>query len=639
MTAPRAFRLDARATWRDEPSLAGGISVDGVVRLLADTDAPLPLADPYGTFGGLADPSGAAADRDGRAYRVDTKGCQVLRYGACSEDAWAPLPCSGGRGPGIRQLDDPHGAAVNPAGDLVVADTGNKRLVVFAPDGVAVRRVIGAPDGYPQWTPWDVAVGAGGRLLVSDRTGDLVHVLTCQGDPLAAWGSVSSPTALAVDRECRVYVVQAGNPAVQVLGTDGTPIGSYATTAGLVDRFLPAAFVVGPDGTVHLAGEGAAPLPRYAGAGTFVTTSLDSGLHRCRWHRVRLEASVAAGTSVTVQTLTSEVPLSAPEIDSLPAARWHGGQVHGVVGEAPWDCLLLAPPGRYLWLRLTLGGSGASTPEVRGIVVEYPRITSARFLPAVFREAPASADFTERFVSLLDAVRSTVEDQVAGFAALLDPYACPDGTDGGKDFLGWLASWLGLAGDLRLLPARRRRLVAEAHRLYRLRGTPAGIVAQLEICLGVPVRLLEDFSLRRWMVLGTGRLGDRADLWGADVVPRLQLDANRELGAVQLVGATDPLRDPFHAYAHRFRVYLTAADTEETRRLAERVVELAKPAHTDCRVIFAQPRMRVGVQAFIGVDSVVGAYPPGLAPSNSLPVRPSLRVGLTTRVGTSAVLD
>lgn len=621
-----SIRLGRLAGWRDDPTLSTGVTPGTVLRLRADADAPRPLASADGSFGGLSEPTGTAG-----AYRVDRVGGRVLQWDGCTEPpAFTPLPCLGG----AFTLDDPHGLAVTGAGDIVVVDTGHRRLLVLAAGGVAVRHLIGPPPDYPQWTPWDV-VAVGGRLLVSDRSGGLVHVLTCSGRPIEAWGGFVAPTALAVDRDGRIYVQQQNHSEVPVLAPDGHLIETRETTEGLTERFCP----LDPIPPVPPAA------PSFAGTGTFVTTALDSRLHRCVWHRVRLEARMPAGTSVTVHALTAEVPLGADEIAAVPEDRWRGGQAHGVVGEAPWDCLLLTPPGRYLWLRLTLTGSGASTPELRAITVEYPRVTSARFLPAVFREDPVSADFTDRFVALLDEVRETVTRKATGVASLLDPYAAPDGSGGGPDFLGWLASWLGIATDLRLPPARRRRLVAEAHRLYIQRGTPAGIRAHLEICLGVPVTLLEDFTLRRWLFVGSGRLGDRSAAWGADVVARLQLDTGAQLGSVQLVGSTDPLRDPVHLYAHRFRVYVPLAASDERRRLTERVVELAKPAHTQATVVFVAPRMRVGVQAFVGVDSVIGAVP--TKPGNRLgsdtllgpQARPSLRVGRTTRVGTGTVLD
>ncbi|MFF5289012.1 phage tail protein [Paractinoplanes globisporus] len=613
-----AFLLDGRAGWRDEPALCVGVHTGDVLRLAADADLPRPLADASGSFGGLSEPTGTAGP-----YRVDRAGNRLLRYDDCEQD-FLPVPCFGGRGSGVRQLDDPHGVAVTETGDVVVADTGNKRLIVLTPGGEAVRRVIARPD----WTPFDVAFSRG-RLLVADRDGGLVHVLTCAGRHLDAWTS-AAPVALAVDRDGRIYVADEGSPLVHVYDLDGTLLETRTTTEGLADRFDAAP----------------AEPSAYAATGTFVTAPLDGRRHGQVWHRIELDADIPAGAGVTVHTLTAEVPLTAAEVAALPADRWAGGQEHGVVGRDPWDCLVLGPPGRYLWLRLTLTGGPARTPAVHGVRAEYPRRTSLRYLPAAYREEPVSADFTDRFLAILDAVRATVSARIDALPAYLDPYASP------PEFLDYLAAWLGLADDLRLPLARKRELVARAHELYRLRGTPAGIRLHLRICTGIEAYVMEEYRLRRWLYLGSGRLGDDSAVWDDEVVRRLQLDANSRIGSAQLIGSTDPLRDPFHVHAHRFRVYLPAAEDAGLRRLAERVLTLAAPAHTLGRVVLVAPRMRIGVQSFLGIDSVVGAYPAEtvtgagrlgsdtvLGTAGDLPDRTGSRIGRTTRVGTGTVLE
>lgn len=145
-------------------------------------------------------------------------------------------------------------------------------------------------------------------------------------------------------------------------------------------------------------------------------------------------------------------------------------------------------------------------------------------------------------------------------------------------------------------------------------------------------------------------------LWGTNIVARMQLDVGREMGTVALVGATDPLRDPFHVHAHRFTVLVPGTgdpDQDATlTSLAERAIELAKPAHTQGRVDLTQARMRVGFSSYIGVDSVIGAYPSKTVAGQGLLGRdttlggsassrgdPTARVGDTTRIGSGTVLD
>ena len=644
----RAVLLSHLAGWRAESARTEGMFAGDSLRLGSDTDGPFVLGDPAGTFGGLTDPTGGAVDCDGRAYRLRAGRLEVY---TCT--GWSRLTCLG-------TLDDLSGITTTPVGDVVVVESGAARLLVLAAEAVTIRRIIRGPAG---WEPLDVAWWRG-RLLVTDPTHGVVHVLSCRGDEVAQWDSASAddtiapfeqPTAIAVDRDDRVYVLDAANGTVHVFDRSGDTTEIRHTTEGIEDRFCPPLLGIDAAGDIALVADIPPGVTTFNKSGTYVSTALDSRRHRCVWHRVRLVGQVPPGTNVQVFTATADVELSAAELAAVPAERWSGGQVHGTVDASEWDCLVLSPPGRYLWLRMEFTGNGAGTPLLDSVWVEHPRITSAQLLPAVYREEPTSADFTERFMAILDATMASVDREIDSIPALLDPHAAPASVSAAHDFLGYLAGWLGIAGELRLPEARLRQLVARAHELYRMRGTPAGIVLHLLLAVGRRVHILEDFAMRRWLYVGTARLDDCATLWGDDVVARLQLDSGAKIGSSALVGSTDPLRDPFHVSAHRFQVYLTVRhdeDEAELTRLATQVIELAKPAHTDARIVLVHPRMRLGVQSYLGVDSVVAAYPTEtregqsrlgydsvLSGSETRPARPSLRLGQTTRLGTTTLLD
>src|SRR6185312_6946671 len=264
------------------------------------------------------------------------------------------------------------------------------------------------------------------------------------------------------------------------------------------------------------------------------------------------------------------------------------------------DCLVQSPPGRYLWLRLRLAG-GSGTPVVRTAKVYYPRASSLRFLPAVYGEDPQARDFTGRFLSIFDTVRDSISERIDGIAAYFDPCAVP------ADALQWLASWLGLVLDSRLPIERRRELVSCAHELFRRRGTPKGLRMYLTLYTGVTPLVLEHFKLRRWLFVGDGTLGDQSAVYGNAIVRRLQLGDYSRIGDFQLDDTGDPLHDPFGVYAHRFTVFVPGTCARDDGALAaiRQVVELARPAHTEAAIAVVEPRFRIGLQSFLGLDTVV----------------------------------
>ncbi|BCJ39856.1 hypothetical protein GCM10010168_27160 [Actinoplanes ianthinogenes] len=345
-------------------------------------------------------------------------------------------------------------------------------------------------------------------------------------------------------------------------------------------------------------------------SGEFLAGPLDSGIGGCEWHRVVLDATVPDGGTLKVATATSP----------------------GVWTDAPSgpDFLVLSPPGQRLWLRLTLTGDTV----VHAVQVSFPRATSLRHLPAIYAQDPAARDFLARFLAIFDTIRDSVSARLDDFPAVLDPRATP------AEFLDWLGGWLGLAADRRIPDARRRRLLAEAHHLFHLRGTLAGVTRQVELTTGIRPRILEHFRLRRWLYEGD-RLG--GTLWGPAVAGRLQIGEHSRIGDFRLVDTGEPDLDPFAVPAHRFTVFVPA---HADRDLVERAVDTASPAHTEAEIRLVAPRMRVGIQASVGLDTVIGARPAGivlgapdartgtlLGPSEDEQKRPSMRVGLRATVG------
>jgi phage tail-like protein len=561
---------------------------------------------------------------------------------------------------------------------------------------------------YPAatWEPRDVAC-RDCRVYVSDHTNGVVHAFDETGRWLAAYrGDPAAPfvhpTHLAVDLAGRIYVLQEGEASVVVLGPNGAFEGLVTQPSQLSDRFRPLAVDVAPNGDLYLTGAGggvrvyAATANGHSFTGSvrsngdgwalafdragnalvgdrgriialdgarafpldaqYVSTALDSRTYRCSWHRVALRTDIPTGTRIRVDTFSSEAEKSDDEIANLPDERWQTGITNASVGSGEWDCLVCSAPGRYLWLRLALLGDGAATPVIDRVEVEFPRRSSLGYLPAAYSENPDGRDFLDRFLSIFDGVRDRVRREADAVTGYLDPAASPvePVQRGGIDFLSWLGSWLGLSIEASWPEQKRRRLVAAAHELFRLRGTPAGMRRHIELYAGVEPQILEHFKLRRLAFLEGSRLGENATLWGDAIVARLKLDEFSRIGSFRLIDSGDPLRDPFHHFAHRFTVFvpLSRGGTDLERRTIERIVELSKPAHTEADVQIIRPRFRVGVQALVGIDTVVGDYPDRLVehegtlgydtvlgPSQDERAGPALRVGKRSRIGTSTLID
>jgi phage tail-like protein len=759
--------LNQRVGWR-----AGTLSkvvsdeVSGQLRLQTLPSIDRPLVDAQGDFGGLVLPVSMAADDEGRLYILDGQTLQVKRFDPCKQ-MFEVLPTLGGEGSEARSFLDPHRIAISARNDLYVADSGNRRVQVFALKGLSLRAIWGPllvtedeagirvrpiegmratdsesndeddddndsaddvqpdepiyPQSYPQgtWQPWDIALSSRNWAYVSDYANGLIHVFDAQGKWRTAFKGDSAqdkqpplekPTAITLDKQGHIYIIQEGKSYVTVLDTDGTFLQQVQKPAEVQSNFCPLSVAVDEEGNIYLcdgatrrlyyycrAGDGTFASPAtcqnfyctgtaiifdktgkpllldaqqqkvlmlktavlYEDCGTYISCALDSAIYNCQWHRVLLSATILPGTSITVETFTSENFRTPEEIQSLPSERWQTNVVNNQVGCADWDCLVLSQPGRYLWLRLALTGEGETTPTIQQIRVYFPRSSSLQYLPATYSEDSESRDFLDRFLSIFDTMRGRISQQITDIAHYFDPASAPIaplGQPQKQDFLPWLASWIGLTVDRHWPDEKKRQLVRQAYQLYRLRGTPEGLRQHIRLYMDTDPYILEHFKLRNWLFLDANRLGDQSTLWGKSIVNRLQLDGGAQLGSFQLIDSGDPLRDPFYRDAHQFTVFIPIRQTSQPNdptqlQTLQRIIEMAKPAHTQGYLQLVQPRFRIGIQSLLGLDTVIGRYPNAtvtgedrlgyetvLGPSSS-DKPPTMSVGKQSRIGSSTIIN
>jgi phage tail-like protein len=556
----------------------------------------------------------------------------------------------------LQVVDAVQGRVVAVIGPLAAGAGGRLRPVQPIPG----HDPHGLPDGSRGWPPgtWEpmaLAALPERGVILADRANDALWRVTAQGQ-VTRFADATAPLALLRDREGRLHVVQEGLDTILVLGPDGAFIEGISLPERLRDRFGPPALGIDADGTVWISPRTPGPalllcrdaagrcgaviqrqVPpqctvlafdrdgkailgdarrpclmraetgRYAEGGNALLGPLDSRLGGCLWDRVALMAAVPMGTRVKLETFTAEAPWSTAEVMGLAADRWRGLELAATDADGGWDAAVLSPPGRYLWLRMTLSGDGTATPALTRVEANWPRVTSRRFLPPALAPDAEAADFMDRFLMIFDQVRAGYTRKLDDLAGFFDPMATPASPPEvfGTDFLDWLGDWIGLSLERAWPVETRRRLVKEAVALYRLRGTPRGLRRHVAIYTGTEPRLIEHFRLRRWMSLGSGRLDAGLQLWGPEVVARLQLDAFAQIGRFVLTDTGDPLTDPLAAGAHRATLLVPAmgfSGEEAARHQAavERIAAQAAPAHVQLTVRLIEAGFRLGCDAVLG---------------------------------------
>jgi phage tail-like protein len=704
---PTFWLLNGRFGWQaaelDDVAIAG----DNLGLLIIPGTGRL-LTEPSGSFGGLVPPGNAAVAADGSLYLLGLSAAQLKRFDPC-DCRFNTVPCLGGPGTGPRQLQDPHGIGIC-SGNLFICDTGNHRLLVFSMFGFVLRNVWMPPAsaGLPNpWQPFGIAFDHRGRAYVTDPANGCIHRFHPSGRWDGVFPGFGDVHWITIDCHDRIYTLSEGESSTRITDQSGKSIGTASRPDEVVSYFPRLAFKVDAHGDINLSaickpagstgffGPGGQPLVSppadppvaFTTAGTYWSNALDSQFYRCQWHRIVIQGKLPPKTAVKAYTYTSEIEQPLSQIQSLPDTAWQTNQtLSAMSGE--WEGLNFSGPGRYLWLRLELGGKGAATPRIESIRLEFPRISLRRFLPAVFAEDPGGTNFADRFLSIFDTTLRSVERKIDNEAAYFDPLSTPAvaAKTSSIDFLTFLASWVGVSLDRQWSVQQRRQTLKQSGQFLCIRGTRLGLWKQLVLLMGMqpeavccphdqpkkncvpkplncvpadtscawepPPLILENYQLRRWLVLGQGRLGDDAMLWGVRVVNRSQLSENAQAGVSQLLTTPDPLHDPFLDYANRFTVFVPASfgALDQKRRGLINLLEAEKPAHTQYQVEYVSPRFRIGFQSMIGLDSVVARYPSSFKVGqrlgkdsvlSGLPAQggPSWAIGKSSRIGPGATLD
>lgn len=201
----------------------------------------------------LSAPSAVAADRNGNLYIADTANNRVRLVDASGMMTTIAgngvAGFSGDGGPATSaQLNGPMGVAVDDAGNVFIADTGNSRIRRVAADGT-IDTYLGngnasyfgdgmrarlASVNHPQ----GVAVDPQGVVYVADTRNNVIRRVAADGIAQTLVGSgpaglagdggpaadalLSGPAGVAVDAAGNLYIADAGNGSVRRVSTDGT---------------------------------------------------------------------------------------------------------------------------------------------------------------------------------------------------------------------------------------------------------------------------------------------------------------------------------------------------------------------------------------------------------------------------------
>jgi len=303
-TAPGGLALDSAGNFYfvDNDTIQK-ITPAGVVTTLAGTLGVRGSANGTGSVALFAEPSDLAVDGSGNVYVADFVNNMIRKIspdGVVTTLAGSPGTSGVGNSDGTgaaAQFRLPSGVAVDTAGNVYVADSGNDEIRKITPAGV-VTTLAGAGPPYAQNT-----------FSYADGTG--------------AAAQFNNPTGIAIDGHGNIYVVDTGNNVIRVGHPDPGPVVDNGTANAVLGQAVtfavPATDAAGDpltysltgatNGTATLVGYQVTFTPSAAGTGTVTFTANDG--------------YITSGTSTVTITTILPQPVITLQANSQTIASGH----------------------------------------------------------------------------------------------------------------------------------------------------------------------------------------------------------------------------------------------------------------------------------------------------------------------------
>ena len=326
---------------------------------------------------------------------------------------------------------------------------------------------------------------------------------------------------------------------------------------------------------------------KHSGLGRFMTRIFDSGERETQWHRLiihtencepeNLKVTVFAsdknklhfnGEDITLYDLLDDRDYTIQEkLDSY--RPFITKQVSGVS-----DILLHDVSGRYLWVMTELYSSGEKA-SIRDMRIFLPAASWIDYMPQIYRRGDSDTHFLERYLGIYQTFYEELNDEISEMFHRFDP----ESTE--SDFLDWLAGWLNITDTSIWTEDQLRKLLKNAVRLYRMRGTKESLSEIIELYTGEKPFIIEGFEIK-------------------------------EIAAAMPNGKT--LLEMYGSDPYNVTVLVKPGhDTEIIRRIAYEML----PVTSVLNLVELDPYIFLDKYAYLGVNSSLGFYRPAVLDGSS----------------------
>jgi phage tail-like protein len=535
------------------------------------------------------------------------------------------------------------GVATGMRGEWVVA------LAAAVDDGKS------PPKAQPRWK-LIVVDGATHNVLPAhefvagpnERVPSLITADTCGRVHVATAGAGSVIRSFNVEL-ARGRVADAVSVIIESIAHRDLPEGWRVEAIAAWDRVV----IAGPNGLAWLSETERGTEDGDDIVSTFVTPIMVSpdGLGN-RWNAADLDVVFAAGTGLEISVAASRVPSELNDVETIFADDRLARKVTYVgTSDAPGlerlRVLLDELPETHLRMRIRfLTAVAAVPPRLKSLNVFYPEHSYLEFLPAIYREKPASAAALRRFLAPVEAVFDEIDSIIDGLPGRIDPSTAPPSLSAHSEeaslptWHAFLLRWLGFPPVENLGADIVAALLRMAPGLLAGRGTLATLRQVLDILTNHHASVQDSAALPPPWVLPQRDAFGRGPRLGIETLVVAGGANPLRLGHAKLgkAGLNDWCFDPVPLMEARngeitITVGLDSDDREQMEAIIRSFLALFVPAH--CRmglivVPVAQWQRGFGIET--GIEIAADEDRP--APIRSrISEEPGGRLGSTTDLG------
>jgi subtilisin family serine protease len=255
-------------------------------------------------------PEGLAVDPSGNVWVADPVNNRIQKFNSKGEY----VSQFGTPGTGNGQLTNPTDVAVTAGGDLWVADYWNERLQKFNSKGEYLAKFGSSGTGNGQFTgPLALDIAPSGHIWVTDNSNDRVQKFGASGEFLLKVGTEGSgngqfktPYGIGVDAEGNVWVADCENNRVQKFNSSGSFLakaGEFGSGDGQLN--LPVAIATLPSGNILVAEAGNDRVQQFSASGSFMTKFGTAGIGKGQFENP-LGIAIAEGGLIYVSDYSTK---------------------------------------------------------------------------------------------------------------------------------------------------------------------------------------------------------------------------------------------------------------------------------------------------------------------------------------------